>query len=117
MPTDPSDGTSPPAAPTNRARHSTAETYQRLVDVEVKSLLARMTELTANVNSVFGEIGALMLQTEELLGRLETLSTGLSFHRGEVADLKKQLVQHTRDLVEVAARITEIERRIDLWQV
>jgi chromosome segregation ATPase len=104
----------PPPLPT-ATRHSTADIYQRLVDVEVKSLLARVTELTSNVDSVFGEVSELMLRTEEMLNRLEAISSGLNFNRAEITDLKHMLVQHTRELAELSARITEVERRQHLY--
>lgn len=93
-------------------RHNTADTYQRLLDIEVKTLLGRLTELTGSVDKIFTEVSDIMLQMEDMLGRIETLGNSLAFQRSEVAELKKQYAQHSLLLASTLLRLQDLERSV-----
>jgi hypothetical protein len=98
----------PPIAP----RHNTAETYQKLLNIEVKSLITRIAELTGQVDKIFTEVAELMINTEDMLSRVESLGTSLAFNRTELADLKKQQTVQAVMLRGALARLQDLENHL-----
>lgn len=87
----------PPDRPVVRNR-STVDIYKELVHVEVRSLVSRVTELTQTIGDVFTEVSALALQLEESSGKVDQLSTSLTYCKEEIAKLKTRVEEHALKL-------------------
>ncbi len=73
---------------------STVDIYKELVHVEVRALVGRVSELTQTIGDVFTEVTALALQLEESSGKVDQLSTSLSYCREEITKLKTRVDAH-----------------------
>jgi chromosome segregation ATPase len=78
----------------------TVEIYQDLVQVEVRALVNRVTELTQTIGEVFSEVTALALQLEESSGKVEQISTSLEYCKDELKKLRERVDDHARRLKE-----------------
>ncbi len=98
---DEKTGTQPPKqrpggfTPKNKR---TIDVYQDLVQVEVRSLVNRVTELTHTIGTVFAEVTTLALQIEESTGKVDQIATSLEYCKDEIKKLKERVEEHAAKL-------------------
>ena len=104
-------------------RPSTADTYQRPLEIEVKSLLSRVGELTSTVGKLFDEVTLLMMRVEEIIGHQEAFGGNLIFQKSEAVELKKMvdihnrvLHEHETALVEMYSKLNNLSERLNQLQ-
>ncbi len=95
-----------------RSAQETAETYRRLLEVEIKALLSRVNELTGTVADVFLETNAIALQLERAVGGLEQISGRQDFLSTEVTNIKSTLTLYEGIVGDFRKRIFGIEDRL-----
>lgn len=103
---DDSRGTSTP--PNKR----TVEIYRDLLQVEVRALVSRVSELTQTVGSLFGEVHNLALQLEESVDTQDRLAGGLTFCREEISVIRRSLGRHETALDELRQQVVVIEEKM-----
>lgn len=86
----------------------TVEIYRDLLQVEVRALVGRVTELTQTVGALFGEVNNIAVQIEESTSNMERVGNGLSYCRKEISSMKQTI--HSLDAIE--ERVTNAEKKL-----
>lgn len=90
-------------AETDGNNRSTLDAYRNLLQVEVKSLLNRVSSITETQDQLLGNVNDLALQLEEVVATMERLEQSRSYFRQEIEDLK-QATQRNEDYSKVIFR-------------
>jgi chromosome segregation ATPase len=93
-------------------KHSTSDSYQRLLELEVKNLLSRVTELTNRQDQIFDEFTRMLTAIEEVVGKLQQTGTTMAFHRSEIELLRKAVSSHEHVLQSLSTRISSVETQL-----
>lgn len=99
-----------PKTPKNK---TTVEVYRDLLQIEVKSLIGRVTQLTDTVGELFVEVNGIALQMEHTVDRLEQTHTGLDYCRKEMTALKTTITGHEKLLSDIQTRMRTVESHLD----
>lgn len=91
---------------------TTIEVYRDLLQIEVKSLIGRVTQLTDTVGELFVEVNGIALQMEHTVDRLEQAHTGLDYCREEMSALKTTIIGHERLLSDIQTRMRTVEAHL-----
>ncbi len=92
---------------------STIEVYRDLLQIEVKSLIGRVAELTDTVGSLFVEVNGIALQMEHTVDRLEQTHSGLDYCRKEMSTIKNNVTGHEKLLSDIQKRMRSVEEHLD----
>ena len=96
----------------------TVEIYRDLLQVEVRALVSRVSELTQTVGALFGEVSSIAVQLEDSVNGMDRMSNSLSYCREEISLIKKTLsglnIADIRNRVERAEeKLKEIQNQLD----
>ena len=99
-----------PNTPRNK---TTVEVYRDLLQVEVKSLIGRVAELTDTVGNLFVEVNGIALQMEHAVDRLEQMKSGLEYCREEIRAINTTIAGHEKTLSDIQKRVKTVEEQLD----
>jgi len=91
---------------------TTVEMYRDLLQVEVKSLMARVTELTTAVGAMFGEVNGIALQMENTVNKMGSMATGLDYCREEIKTIKNSISGYEKQLVDIQEKVKSAETKL-----
>ena len=94
----------------------TIEAFRNLLQVEVRSLIGRVSELTVTVGDLFSEVNGVAIQLEESVAKMQRLSGGLEYCRKEIVVIKKSLGKFEGDIEDIRDRIIRAEKRMQTIQ-
>jgi len=77
-------------------RHEILEVYSGLITTEIKSLSSRLMDISREVSSFAESFNLVLLQVEDLNGKVEAVQGGIEFCRSELHELKVVLQAHER---------------------
>lgn len=89
----------------------TLDTYRQLLELEVKSLVNRVTEITNTVGQLFLEVNSITLKVEEHFNKLEREGSDRS--RSELSEVKRVLNAHTRQVIGIKTTLADLEKKIE----
>jgi chromosome segregation ATPase len=95
-----------------RGSRNTAETYRVLLEVEVKSVIKRVGELTESTASLFEAVNDIALNIEEAVVRLERLSGGLQYCREEIGALHRRIQNHDDTIKQLQVKLGTLRERL-----
>jgi chromosome segregation ATPase len=82
-------------------RRDTLETYSSLVRTEVKSLTARLADMSVEIAAFSENFGAVLMQIEDLSSRVDSVQGGIDFCRSELSGLKKIVASFEQQLAAI----------------
>jgi len=91
---------------------STVEVYRDLLQVEVKSLIGRVAELTDTVGNLFIEINGIALQIEQTVDRIGQVNTGLDYCREEIKTLRVTVTGYGKQLEDIRKKMQSTEEKL-----
>lgn len=104
-------------------KHSTLDSYRTLVEVQIKSVLQRMGELTSNVDQLLIEVStqtvnleAAVERTEQVSGRINTLREDVRIGTDQMQEALRSLnntIKHQQSTIDdLRDRLRWIEQRL-----
>jgi chromosome segregation ATPase len=93
-------------------KHNTADTYKQLLEVDLKSGLTQVGELTRNVSQLFETVNEIAVNIEEAVVRLESLSGGLNYCRAEIKALNRQTQTQSVTLKALETKFRKLRARL-----
>jgi chromosome segregation ATPase len=94
----------------------TVEIFRDLLQVEVRSLISRVTELTSTVGDLFTEVNGIAIQLESSVTKVEQLTGGLSYCREEVGAIRKSISKWEGQLDGIKTRMEKAEEQLQVLQ-
>lgn len=89
----------------------TLDTYRQLLELEVRSLVNRVTEITNTVGALFLEVNDITLKIEEHFNKLE--QEGSDKSRSELTAVKRVLNAHTKQVVSIRESLAELVEKVE----
>lgn len=96
----------------SKHHRSTMEMYRDLLQIEVRSLVQRVAELTGTVGEMFGEVNTIALQLEESVQKMHRLSGGVDYCRDELGSIRQTIGAHENQVNQLKEKITQLEEQI-----
>lgn len=87
------------------SKRDTLDAYSSLVRLEVRTLTARLADISVEIASFAENFGAVLLEVEDMTQRVDSLQTGIDYCRAELTGVKalvaslEQRLQEVQDLV------------------
>jgi len=94
----------------------TVEIYRDLLQVEVRALVTRVSELTHTVGSLFGEVNLIAIQLEESIKHMERLSGRLVYCEEELSTIKKNLADYEKMVDDIHELVLNTENIMEALQ-
>ena len=91
---------------------TTAELYRDLVNIEVKTLVHRVTEVSVTVDQIFNLFEDLALRLEEGTVQTEQNKVRLEMTREEISRLSAHIDKQIHDGREIFARLKALDLRV-----
>lgn len=91
---------------------STVELYRDLVNVEMRSLVHRVTETSNTIEQIFNLFEDLAMRLEEGTMQIEQNRKRLEMAKDEIASLSKKVAAQHSEGLSILARVRKLEGRL-----
>ena len=93
-------------------KRSTLETYQNLLEIEIKSLVQRIGEISQTVGQLFEAINEMAIKVEEDVSTMERVRGGVDFCRSEIAAINKLLSSKSLQIKQLEEKVASMRERL-----
>lgn len=94
----------------------TVEIYRDLLQVEVRALISRVSELTSTVGDLFVEVNGIAIQLEESVHKVDRVTGGLDYCREELGAIRKSIGKYEATVEAIKQKVDDSERQLVLIQ-
>jgi chromosome segregation ATPase len=91
---------------------TTVEMYRDLLQIEVRSLVQRVGELTGTVGEMFGEVNMIAIQLDESVVKMSRLTGGVDYCRTELGAIRETIRDKENMVNTLKDKIVDLEKQI-----